>query len=120
MKLNLRIINNVDFPGVQEKVEKAGSDALKDLVVAITKDAIDGSPILTGNNRRSIMYEVGPGGEVAKSDLEGAVYGTSGYSGWLEVGTSRMPARPYFKPALDKNLPKFGDKVKANMEGPGL
>ena len=120
MKLNLSILNNVDFPGVKEKVEKVGKDALKDLVVDIARDAIDGSPVLTGNNRRSIMYEVGPGGEVAKNAMEGAVYSTSGYGGYLETGTGRMPARPYMKPALDKNLPKFEDKIKANMEGPGL
>ena len=112
MKLNFKIISTVDFPGVGDKIKKAGKDAIKDLVVAIARDAIKGSPVLTGNNRRSIKYEV--------KKLSGSVYSTSGYGGYLETGTRKMGAKPYFKPALDKNIRKFPGKVKAKMEGSGL
>jgi len=100
---------NLKTKEVQDKVKKASQQGLKDSVTDIANDAIKGSPVDTGNNRRSIMFEVGPGGEVAKGELEGAVYSTSGYGGYLETGTVKMAARPYFKPALDlhmKNLPK--------------
>ena len=76
-KLNLKI------PEVERKVEKATKEGMKDLVVAIANEAKKESPYLTGHNRRSIAFEVGPGGEIAKGGLEGAVYSTSGYGGFL-------------------------------------
>ena len=94
---------NLKTKEVEDKVKKASQQGLKDVVTDIANDAIKGSPHLTGNNKRSIMFEVGPGGEVAKNEGEGAVYSTSGYGGYLETGTVKMPARPYFKPALDMN-----------------
>ena len=62
------------------------------------------------------MFEVGPGGEVARNELEGAVYSTSGYGGYLETGTVNMPAQPYFKPALDKNIKNLPKNIKAHLE----
>lgn len=112
MKLNFKIISTVNFPKVQGIVEDASRDAVRDLVTAIANDAIKGSPYLTGHNRRSIKYEA--------KKLSGSVFSTSGYGGYLETGTGKMPARPYFKPALDKNIKKFPGKVKAKMEAPGL
>lgn len=111
MKLNLKIKE------VEDKVKKANQQAMKDTVVDIANDAIKGSPYLTGYNARSIMFEVGPGGEVAKGDLEGAVYSTSGYGGLLETGTVHMNPRPYFKPALDRHFSKekFAGKVKGHL-----
>ena len=55
---------------------------------------------------------------VDDSQIEGAVYSTSGYGGYLEVGTSKMPAQPYIKPAMDKNftVEKYGEKVKRYLE----
>ena len=64
------------------------------------------------------MYEVGPGGQVAKEELSGAVWSTSGYGGYLETGTRFMSAKPYFKPALDRNFTrdKFAEKVKDKLK----
>jgi len=62
------------------------------------------------------MFEVGPGGEVAKKKLEGAVYSTSGYGGILETGSRFMSARPYFKPALDRNIKKLPEGIKAKLK----
>jgi len=110
IKLNLR------SKEAQDKVEKATKKALKDVVTDIAGDAIKDSPYLTGHNARSIQYEVGPGGEVAKGDLEGAVYSTSGYGGYLETGTVKMGARPYFKSALDRHIKKLPGEIKANLK----
>jgi len=103
---------------VKEAVQNAAKLAMRDTVVAIGNDAIRDSPKKTGNNMRSIKYETGPGGEIATKALEGAVYSTSGYGGYLEVGTSRMPARSYFRPALDRNFTqeKFGQKIKEHLK----
>ena len=115
MKITTNWVTNIKSKEVEDKVKKASQQGLKDSVTDIANDAIKGSPVLTGNNRRSIMFEVGPGGEVAKGDLEGAVYSTSGYGGYLETGTVKMPARPYFKPALDMNLKNLPNNIKGHL-----
>ena len=115
MKIKTDFIVNLKSKEVQDKVKKASEQGLKDVVVDIANDAIKGSPVDTGNNRRSIKYEVGPGGEVAKSEGEGAVYSTSGYGGFLETGTVKMAAQPYFKPALDKNMKNLPKNIKAHL-----
>ena len=116
MKLTTDFIVNLKTKEVVDKVKKATEKSLKDTVAAIASDAIKFSPHLTGNNRRSIKYEVGPGGEVAKSEMEGAVYSTSGYGGYLETGTRKMGAQPYFKPALDKNIKKLPEGIRAELK----
>lgn len=83
MKITTKLILNLKSKEAQEKVRNAVQKGMEDTVGAIAADAIKGSPVLTGNNRRSIKFEVGPGGEVAKGGLEGAVYSTSGYGGFL-------------------------------------
>jgi len=83
MKLNVKIDLNLKIPEATEKVAKAAREAMKDTVVDVTADAVKGSPVLTGHNRRSLVGEVGPGKEIAKRRLEGAVYSTSGYGGFL-------------------------------------
>jgi len=106
---------NLKSKEVQDKVSKASEQGLKDSVTDIANDAIKGSPQLTGNNMRSIMFEVGPGGEVTKGKGEGAVYSTSGYGGYLETGTVKMGARPYFKPALDRHIKNLPKNIKAHL-----
>ena len=90
-----------------DKMKKAMESGMKDLVVAVAGDTIKGSPVDTGNNRRSIRYEA--------EGLSGSIFSTSGYGGYLETGTAVMSARPYFKPALDKNLPRFGNFIKEHL-----
>ena len=115
MKITTSFITNLKTKEVQDKVKKASKQGLKEVVVDIANDAIKGSPLLTGNNKRSIKFEVGPGGEVAKKEGEGAVYSTSGYGGYLETGTVKMAARPYFKVALDRNIGKLPKNIKAHL-----
>jgi len=133
MQFTFSITNNLNLNGAMERVQKAAKQSLKDIVITVAKDAIENSPNRTGNNRRSIMYEMGSSEPVQPNkgpvvnqtntdpgelgEYEGAVYGTSGYSGWLEVGTSRMPARPYLYPALTERftLPELAGRIKANL-----
>ena len=89
------------------KMQKAMQEGLKDTIVDIANAAIKGSPVLTGNNRRSIKYEA--------KGLTASTFSTSGYGGYLETGTSRMAAQPYFKPALDANLPNLGKHIKERL-----
>ena len=126
MKTTVRL--NIRDTEVKKEVTEASKKAMRDTVVEVTRDAVRGSPWETGNNRRSIVGEASGMGMVAgqgsserlvdDSKIEGAVYSSSGYGGYLEVGTSRMPARPYIKPAMDKSFTadKFARKVKENVE----
>lgn len=118
MKMSFELTTNLKIPEVKAATEKAARLALRDTVVAIDGEAVQNSPYLTGNNRRSIASEVGPGGEVAKDDMQGAVYSTSGYGGYLETGTVKMGARPYFKPALDKEFTaeKVAERIKRHLK----
>ena len=116
MKLKVDFKLNLKTKEVEDKVKKAIQLGMRDTVVDIANDVIKGSPYLTGNNARSIMFEVGPGGEVAKKETEGAIFSTSGYGGMLETGTVNMPARPYFKPALDRHGKNLGKNIKAHLE----
>lgn len=115
MKITTDWLVNIKTKEVEDKVNKASQQGLLDSVTDIANDAIQMSPIDTGNNRRSIKYEVGPGKEVAQKDLEGAIYSTSGYGGILETGSVKMSARPYFKPALDRNIKNLPQNIKAHL-----
>jgi len=107
MKLKVDMKLNLKTKEAQNKVKRAGERGLKDVIVDIAGDVIKGSPQLTGNNMRSIMYEA--------KELEGSIYSTSGYGGFLETGTVNMAARPYFKPALDKNMKNLPKNIKAHL-----
>lgn len=115
MKLDIKFITNLKTKEATNKVEKAIQQGLKDSVTDIARDAFQLCVVDTGHNRRSIKFEVGPGGEVAKNKLEGAIYSTSGYGGYLETGTMRMENRPYLKPALDMNKHKLPNNIKGHL-----
>jgi len=126
MKMESTVTVNIKDDEVIRQVTEASKMAMRDTTVEVVHDSVQLSPWLTGNNRRSLVGEVSGMGGVASggegrtermvddSKIEGAVYSTSGYGGYLETGTSKMAARPYIKPSLDKNFTehKFGEKVK--------
>ena len=97
MKMNVSVKLNLKVDEARQKVEEAARLGLRDTIVAITGDAIRGSPRKTGNNMRSIAAEVSGMGQVSgegsaermvdDSKLEAATYSTSGYGGFLETGT---------------------------------
>ncbi|MCK5236326.1 MAG: hypothetical protein KAR06_04995 [Deltaproteobacteria bacterium] len=107
MKIKADIILNLKLDEARKQVEDAGKESLKDVTVDIANDAIKGSPKLTGNNARSIKYEI--------KKNEASIFSTSGYGGFLETGTVKMAARPYFKPALDKNIGKLAKGIKSRL-----
>ena len=137
MELKVDIELNLDIEKVTKEVLEANRMAMRDTVIAVTREAVRNAPPTyktpwtTGHNRRSIAAEVSGMGIVEKGEdavtgermvddnrIEGAVYSTSGYGGYLETGTSKMPARPYFKPALDMNFTqeKYANKVKEYLK----
>lgn len=66
----------------------------------------------TGHNRRSIdaTVEDTPEGPAAQ------LFTQSGYGGYLEVGTSRMIARPYLWPAFNKFIGKLGEIIAGKLK----
>ena len=153
MKLAVNIELNLKIPEVEKMVDDAVRQGLRDIVVKVHEASTIGSPKKTGTNMRSIAAEVSGMGMVAGDNeervvddfkIEGAVYSTSGYGGWLEVGTNphlisvktakvltdgktffgkqvRHPGtapHPYFKPALDKSFTaeKFVERAKRYLK----
>ena len=114
-KITVKFITNLKTKEATKKVHDASKKALLDTLVAIVNYVKKDSPFLSGHNRRSIAFEMGPGGEFDKKELQAATFSTSGYGGYLETGTSKMPARPYFKPALDKNMKNLPKDIKAHL-----
>ena len=119
MKTGIQVILNLKDKEVMKMVEGAGRDGMLELTTHVMNDAVKDSPYLTGNNRRSIAMEVSGKGSntiVNPSKIEGAVYSTSGYGGFLETGTVNMAAKPYIKPAIDRWLPKLADFIKGYVK----
>lgn len=73
---------------------------LRDLAGLTASRAADKSPYDTGNNRDSIKFK-------AEKKDEYIVFTESGYGGWLEIGTSKMPARPYIKTGYEEAAREF-------------
>jgi len=130
MKMEVSVQLNLKIEEVVKNVTEASRMAMRETVVDVTHDSVELSPWKTGNNRRSIAGEVSGIGQVASggeggaerivddSQIEGAVFSTSGYGGFLETGTYKMAAQPYFKPSLDMNFTqeKFTEKIKEHLK----
>jgi hypothetical protein len=117
--INVTVEMHLKTKEASEIVTKAARLAMRDTVVDIANESSKNSPKLTGNNMRSIRYEASGfhtrEGVIDQNKIEGAVYSTSGYGGILETGTYKMAARPYIKPAVDRYVPKFPEKMKGYM-----
>lgn len=67
----------------------------------------------TGHNRRTIDSSVEDSPEGPRAQL----FTQSGYGGYLEVGTSKMIARPYLYPAFQKFIGKLREIVSGKLAG---
>ena len=93
MRLEVSVKTDIKDEKVIKQMDEASKFAMRDTVVEVTNDAVRLSPWLTGNNRRSIAGEVSGMGHIAgegrserivnEGGIEGAVYSTSGYGGFL-------------------------------------
>lgn len=119
MKFSAKWELDINAPAVQAALVKATRLGLRDTIVVITADAVKDSPALTGNNRRSISFEVAGltnNTVVDPNRLEAAVFSTSGYGGYLETGTFKMAARPYIRPALDRHSRELVPNIRKYVE----
>ena len=126
MRFTATVDLKLNTAGLLKAVASAARSGMRDVTVQVAAEAVQNSPVETGNNRRSITAEVsgmgivaGESGErvVDEDKIQGAVYSTSGYGGYLETGTQHTPARPYFGPARDRFFTQdnLGRAIKRHM-----
>ena len=60
------------------------------------------SPWEYGHNSNSIAVDI----KKENKKTVGRVFTQTNYGGWLEIGTTKMPARPYFAPAFSYAIAK--------------
>jgi HK97 gp10 family phage protein len=109
---------------VDEAIQKGMADGFAQMV----RVAARMSPYLTGNNARLISWTTNwgeqagnshtPSGQVIrkKGHLSGAIFTQSGYGGYLELGTSRMAARPYIRPAVEQEGQYMVERIKYHIQ----
>ena len=103
-------------PAALQQIKNALRKGFEIGAIAVHADAVELAPgrpgTSTGNNARSIDSEVTEeGGRIVAE-----VFTQSGYGGYLEIGTVKMPARPYLKPAFDKNRDLFLQATKLALK----
>lgn len=69
-----------------------------DVLPTIVKRAKRIVPVDSGDLQRSIHAESGPSGNFVVADEE--------YAAFVELGTSKMAAQPYLRPAMSTTLPE--------------
>ena len=96
-------------PAAMAKLNGALFRALDEtLDIDIQTEAKELSPYISGTNRRSIGIDV----QEVGGRVEGSIFTQSGYGGFLEIGTSKMAARPYLWPAVERHAPKVFERMR--------
>lgn len=113
------VVFNSRIPQALAQVHQIALQATQECFeLDIKPAAVEGSPVRTGHNRRSIdtTVEETPRGPSAR------LFTQSGYGGYLEVGTRFMAAEPYLWPAFQENiqnLPRLAQAKIQVIEGVG-
>lgn len=79
-----------------QAVDNAKKKALTSAALLVHGDANLLAPVDTGNLRASLNYEVSNDFALVGTPVE--------YAPYVEMGTSRMSAQPYLRPALDNRI----------------
>lgn len=90
--------------GIRKTLNKEGNAALNQMLIEallvpagfIADEARDLVPVKTGNLRDAIITGEGKGA----SAWAAVMFKKAPYAGFVEKGTSKTPAQPYFRPAV--------------------
>jgi HK97 gp10 family phage protein len=89
-------------------------DILMTPAMVIRDEAKDMVPVRTGRLRDAIFAARGP------DDRRGVIVGVNGskapYARMVEKGTSRTPAHPYFRPAINAVAPTIANMIAGDMK----
>lgn len=107
--VTIRIVSN-RLPGMGAAVRAAVSAAVKTTTLDVEAKAKGLVPVRTGTLRRSITSQF-------PSDLVGRVGPSVNYGIYVEMGTRRMAARPYMRPAAAQSSAGFVAAVRAALKG---
>lgn len=102
--VQVRIVSN-RLPAISATIRPTVSAEVKKAGLAIQARAQSMAPVKTGTLRRSITTQF-------PTDLSAVVGPSVRYGLYVEMGTRRMGARPYLRPAAEVVLPGFAAAVK--------
>ena len=94
------------------RVDNALQAAMMKAVLLVEADAKKLVNVDTGRLRASITHEVR---EIAKGVIQGKVGTNVSYGIFQELGSSRTPASPYLRPALEKNWPEIVRMIRGAL-----
>jgi HK97 gp10 family phage protein len=103
--VQVRIISN-RLPAIKAAIRPAVSAEVKRAALDVEALAKARVPVKTATLQRSIHT-------VFPTDLSAIVGPSVFYGIYVEMGTRRMGARPYMRPAAEAVLPKFADQIRA-------
>ena len=86
-------------------INRLSNTALAEFAETTADIAKTTAPIDTGNLRNSIAHD-------NPSARKFRVFTQTGYGGFVELGTSRMPAQPFLAPAIGETIREFQDGDK--------
>ena len=106
--VTVRVVSN-RIPSMPAAIRSAVAAEVQKAAFRIEADAKARVPVKTATLQRSIHTVMSNGG------LTGTVGPSVFYGIYVEMGTRRMGARPYMRPAAEKNLPAFMAAVRAAL-----
>lgn len=105
IKIEIETNNSAAILAELESAIEKGLNKAGDIVVNRAKDIV---PVDTGALRDSISKEV----EGSKL----SVGATEDYAAYVELGTSKMGARPYLRPAIENNISAIKQAISEAMK----
>jgi HK97 gp10 family phage protein len=108
--VTVRVVSN-RLPSMPAAIHKIAVAEVQKAAYRIEADAKSKVAVDTGTLRRSIHTVMSNGG------LTGTVGPSVLYGKFVEFGTRRMGARPYMRPAAEKQLPAFAAAMRAALRG---
>lgn len=108
--VTVRIVSN-RLPQMPAAIKAICVAEVQKAAYRIEADAKSKVAVKTGTLRRSIHSVFENGG------LRALIGPSVLYSRFVEFGTRRMGARPYMRPAAERNLPQFAAAIKSALGG---